>query len=271
MTDSVWRYLESVLEAEVYSDAKPHAMRDVLNNVWPDAQQTARELAEAYAEVRAAEEEEPARDALVSARKQYPKVHVFLSHLPDMRMVLFAGLSAIGSPAIEYARRWFEQSADLDKKARIVLLLADFGEAAADCVPFLVAELADSSHCDERHAMRFVAAYALGKIGVASANVVELLAERSSDVDEPQSLRSYCIEALLDLGPSAAAAIPFLKSILNNEAENEDLRHFAWAALKSVSHGSSDHPCGGTIAEHMRSLYRTAWESEMDRSEEGSE
>ena len=50
--------------------------------------------------------------------------------------------------------------------------------------------------------------------------------------------------------------------VLKNEAENEDLRNFAWSALKSVGAGSREHPCGGTVAEHMRSLYRAEWEDD---------
>jgi hypothetical protein len=57
---------------------------------------------------------------------------------------------------------------------------------------------------------------------------------------------------------AAANAIPVLESILKNEAEDEDLRNFAWAAIKSVGANSSEHACGGTVAEHMRSLYSTS-------------
>jgi Holliday junction resolvasome RuvABC DNA-binding subunit len=120
----------------------------------------------------------------------------------------------------------------------------------------LIAEVADSAKSKERFSLRCVAAYALGKLGVTSAEVVEVLAHVAGASGEAQRLRSYCIEALMDLGPSAAAAIPVLEQILKNEGENEDLRNFVWSALKSVGAGSREHPCGGTWAEPMRSLYR---------------
>jgi HEAT repeat protein len=96
----------------------------------------------------------------------------------------------------------------------------------------------------------------LGNLGIASAEAVEVLAQVAGASSEAQPLRSYCIEALLDLGPPAVAAISTLEQILKNEAEDEDLRNFAWSALKSVGANSREHPCGGTVAEHMRSLYR---------------
>ena len=57
----------------------------------------------------------------------------------------------------------------------------------------------------------------------------------------------------MDMGPAAKSAIPALQHIKEND-DDSDLRMFAWAALKSVSAPSREHPCGGTVAEHMRSL-----------------
>lgn len=174
-----------------------------------------------------------------------------------MRLVLSAGLQAIGSPVIELLQEWFKELEDVIQKARIAILLSEFGETAADCVPLLVAEVANSANPKERLYLRCCAAYALGNLEIASAEVIEVLAQVAAASSEAQRLRAYCIEALMDLGPPAAAAIPTLEQILNNEAEDEDLQHFAWAALKSVGAISREHPCGGTIAEHMRSLYRS--------------
>jgi PBS lyase HEAT-like repeat len=179
-----------------------------------------------------------------------------------MRQVLAAGLQAIGAPAIELLRRWFKGSEDVDQKADITVLLAEFGEAAAVCVPLLIAEVAESAKPEERCGLRCAAAWTLGKLAVASPEVVEALVQVAGAGGEAQPLRSYCIEALMDLGPSAAAAIPVLEQVLKNEAEDEDLRNFAWSALKSVGARSSEHPCGGTVAEHMRSLYRAARDSD---------
>ena len=62
------------------------------------------------------------------------------------------------------------------------------------------------------------------------------------------------------------AAIPVLDEIHRNDPD-DDLRHFAWSALKSVTAASREHPCGGTVAEHQRSLYEAVPESELRRRE----
>ena len=131
--------------------------------------------------------------------------------------------------------------------------------------PLLAAVLADPDPDGGRRLLRVAAAYALGEIGAATAEddaeaamagAVEALTRVTGDPAESQPLRSYCIEALMDIGPPARSAIPVLERVLRDEAEDEDLRNFAWSALKSVGAGVREHPCGGTMAEHMRSLYR---------------
>ena len=139
-----------------------------------------------------------------------------------------------------------------------------FGAGAAGSVPLLAAEVADPADPRARHVLRCAAAYALGEIGVASPAAVEALARVAGDRAEPQSLRTYSAEALMDLGPAAAAAVPVLERLLRDESEDDDLRHFAWSALKSVGAASREHPCGGTVAGHMRSLYRAGGPSEAD-------
>ena len=228
MTETVWRYLEMIWEPYPDGDTL-----EVINGLWPDAGQAAQELAEAYLEVRIAEEDKPAGDALVSASEGY-NVGGLPFHLPVMRQVLGEGLLAIGTPAIEFLQRWFNESGDVGQKAGIAILLTEFGEVAAESVPLLVAEVANPAKPEERFGLRCTAAYALGKLGVASAKVVEALSQVAGAADEAQPLRSYCIEALMDLGPPAAAAIPVLEQVLKNEQKDEDLQHFAWSALKSV-------------------------------------
>jgi hypothetical protein len=230
----------------------------VINGLWPDLERAAQELAEAYLEVKTAEEDEPSRDALVSVSERY-RVGGLPFCLPAMRNVLSEGLQAIGAPAIELLLGWFQAAEDAVRKAGVTILLAEFGEAAAGCVPLLVAEVVNPAKPKERLGVRCAAAYALGVLDVASPEVVESLAQVAGASGEAQPLRSYCIEALMDLGPAAAAAIPVLEQVLKNEAEDEDLRNFAWSALKSVGAGAREHPCGGTMAQHMRSLYRAEW------------
>jgi HEAT repeat protein len=254
MTETAWKYLEMIWDDDHHGGDTSQA-RTVINELWPDLEGAAEELVEAYLQVKIAEEDETDRDALISASEGY-NVGGLPFHLPAMRQVLSAGLQAIGSPVITLLQKRFKESEDVVQKARIAILLAEFGEAAADCVPLLVAEVANSANPKERFNLRCSAAYALGNLGIASAEAVEVLAQVAGASSEAQPLRSYCIEALMDLGPPAAAAIPILEQILKNEAEDEDLRNFAWSALKSVGASSREHPCGGTWAEHMRSLYR---------------
>jgi HEAT repeat protein len=181
-----------------------------------------------------------------------------------MRDVLGAGLRAVGPPAVGHLHARLAGSKDLDERADAVLLLAGFGAGAAGSVPLLAAEVADPADPRARHVLRCAAAYALGEIGVASPAAVEALARVAGDRAEPQSLRTYSAEALMDLGPAAAAAVPVLERLLRDESEDDDLRHFAWSALKSVGAASREHPCGGTVAGHMRSLYRAGGPSEAD-------
>jgi hypothetical protein len=60
--------------------------------------------------------------------------------------------------------------------------------------------LADSTDPDERLSLRGFSAAVLGKFDIASPEVVEVLARVAAGPGEYQPLRSYCIEALMDLG-----------------------------------------------------------------------
>jgi hypothetical protein len=254
MTEFAWRYLEMIWDEDHHGGDTSQAIT-VINDLWPDLERAAQELAQAHLEVQIAMEDEAARDALVSTSERY-HVGGLPFYLQAMQMVLSAGVQAIGTLAIELLQRWFKASEDVVQKANCALLLADFGEAAAGSAPLLVAELANSAMPVEGFNLRCATAYALGKLVLASEEVVEALSKVAGAGGEAQPLRSYCIEALMDLGPTAAAAIPVLEQVWKNEAEDEDLRNFAWSALKSVGASSREHPCGGTMAEHMRSLYR---------------
>lgn len=264
MTENAWRYLEMTWE-----DDPPGAhVAEIVKEVWADATQAANELTAAYIEMFVAQGDEAARKTLVAGRSADSGLDLLIdfvpNHLSIMRAMVSEGLAKIGAPAMEFLQEFFLHSPDLVQKAAIANLLAEFGSAAAGSVPPLVAELATSDETKQRFDLRCAAAFALGKLGVASADVVKALARVAGAGDERQALRSYCMEALMDLGPSAVTAVPVLEQVLKNEAEDDDLRHFAWSALKSVTAKSTEHPCGGTIAEHMRSLYRGVWASDPE-------
>ena len=261
MTEATWRYLKEACGG-VYPESD---LGEVVARLWPDREGAARDLAAAWTEVKAAEEDEADRQALLSASAGY-NVGGLPCCLPVMRQVLAAGLLTVGRPAVEFLQRRFAESSDSVERAGVALLLGEFGAAAAGIAPLLAAVLAEPDPDGGRRSLRVAAAYTLGEIGaatdedeaeVALAGAVEVLIRVAGDSVESQPLRSYCIEALLDIGPPARSAIPVLERILRDDTADDDLRHFAWSALKSVGAPFRDHPCGGTVAEHMRSLYRT--------------
>ena len=62
---------------------------------------------------------------------------------------------------------------------------------------------------------------------------------------------------------SAPKNKPPVRLELMRNSPDEELQQFASAAFKSVTAESEEHACGGTVAEHLRSLYRT----EIEKSE----
>jgi hypothetical protein len=256
MTETAWRYLQRLRDM-VRSGEYPDGLsepefRAAVGDVWADAAAAAAELIEAWMEVDIVEDDESAKAAFLSVCEAHD-----LGELPSCgvtKELLLEGVHTVSGPAGDFLRGLLRQSADVGRKTQSVRLLYGLRDSAASSVPLLVAELADSADPHERLSLRVFSAAALGEFDIASPDVVEVLARVAADEGEYQPLRSYCIEALMDLGPGAAAAIPVLREIKDHD-EDDDLRHFAWSALKSVSAASREHPCGGTVAEHLRSLY----------------
>lgn len=75
------------------------------------------------------------------------------------------------------------------------------------------------------------------------AGAIEMLTRVAGNPAESQTLRSYGIEALMDIGPPARSAIPVLAHVLRGDPD-DDLQHFAWSALKSVGAPSREHSAG---------------------------
>ena len=253
MNQTTWRYLEMIWDDERHGGDTSQALT-VVQELWPDSKKAVCDLFDACLEVESAEEETPLRDALVSASENY-QVGGLPMRLDVMQDVLLSGLLAIGMPAVAVLKRQFEEAKNIERQADISGAFAAFKETAADCMPLLLAELNSAVDPKRRRSLRCAAANALGRIAVASPEVVRSLAAIAGEPGESQTLRSFCIEALMDLGPEAAMAIPTLERI-RKEDPDDDLRRFAWSALKSVGASSKEHPCGGTMAEHVRSLYR---------------
>src|SRR5262245_13623611 len=138
MTDATWRYLEEAYGDDVYPDGD---LGGVVARLWPDREGAARDLAAAWTEVTAAEEDEADRQALLSASAGY-NVGGLPCCLPVMRQVLVAGLLTVGRPAVEFLQRRFAESSDSVERAGVALLLGEFG-AAAGIAPLLEAVLVE--------------------------------------------------------------------------------------------------------------------------------
>jgi len=252
LTEHVWCFLEEVWNE---TEESTSGAAEAVANTWSDPNQAARELVLALDQVLNCEGDESATDELIQASEPFA-VGGLAFCLPVMQQQLCNGLKVLGSATMDVTALLFKDGGR-SLQENIAIAWSTLRSVPDGMDAKLIDIVASRKDAEERHAVRCIAAQALGKIGASSDAVVAALGQVASAADEPQSLRAYCIEALMDLGPSAAKAIPALESILRGEVEDEDLRNFAWAALKSVAADSPEHPCGGTIAEHMRSLYTT--------------
>ena len=232
-----------------------------LNNCWTVQPTAMNELYDAYLEVVDAEDDPEAIEKFRDAAMEYPEVMALTisSSLPIMKQLLVQGLSVIGGPAVDFL---LQRCADAEDN-RQEELLVQFSKTAITASTILTTALLDHTNQKGILVLREAAAVSLGKIGFGSKKVVQALTEVAEGVDEPQYLRTFCIEALMDLGPNAADAIPILQRILKQD-EDEDLQKHAWAALKSVTAESQYNPCGGTVADYMRSWYRSVTEPDDD-------
>ena len=258
LTPQVWQYLEQVWREGEETTGEPRA---AIVSIWPDRHKAARELFFAIEHVSKCEEDEAAVHELIESSEPF-LVGGLPFCLQAMRKVLDDGLRAISAETLDVTQGLLSD-ADLTRKADIALTWGNLGKTGSRCLPDLVGFLDSREKTVEQHALRCAAAFAIGKIGVVTDAAIDVLSRVAQAANEPQSLRSYCIETLMDLGPGAASATPILESIFQNESEDEDLRQFAWGALKSVTAGSAEHPCGGTVAEHIRSLYTTVSQPEQ--------
>jgi tetratricopeptide (TPR) repeat protein len=113
----------------------------------------------------------------------------------------------------------------------------------------------------QRLVLRLACAIALGKIGKPGRGSVKALMQVAGSAKEEQSLRSYAIEALQEMGPMAKAAVPALLAIKDGDAD-EDLRQFAGSALLAIARGAS--------VERVKAMYTTRREDAAGHSREGS-
>ncbi len=260
MHDRVWEYLGVMYDDATWPTTDPV---EAVEKVWSDQRLAVSELIDAFVQAEPAPREEEIRDQLWKESEAFDSVGAMVSAPQVLLSLLSKGILAILAENLDSVLSRFESSSD-DKKCTIAFFLAERGiiSCKSRAGLMLIDTLGDRTNPNLSDT-RCQAARALGKVEDADEALVKLLSDLAADTSEKQSIRATCIEALMDIGPTAKSATDILRKI-KEEDEDEDLRMFAWSALKSVTAASKEHPCGGTVADHVRSLYRTNNSSESD-------
>jgi hypothetical protein len=235
-----------------WPDTDPAACID---SVWPDRQQAMLDLLESYGTVNAAEDDSSARDQLWEEGMEFPDVMAMVAAPQVMNKLVRRGLQVVAESHFDQLLRVFESS-DGELRCWAAMTIAEHGLKHSDSqAAKLFMGALNLKGTEQELQVRGFAVQAFGKLKEPGEEIVRAVTQLAKDQDEPQPLRATAIEALMEMGPSAKSAIPVLQQIKENDADS-DLRMFAWAALKSVTAESHEHPCGETVAEHMRSLGR---------------
>jgi len=145
---------------------------------------------------------------------------------------LHQGLEVVGSSAALPLCQRLPRAA-LPAQVNLVLALPALGPVPAEVLPFLVAGLADSSEPEACFHLRIDCAIALGRSGQATPEVIELLVRVAETAAEAHPLWTYCIEALMELGPAAERAALALRRLCLDE--DEDIRGLARSAFFVVT------------------------------------
>ena len=250
MKNTVWEYLDLMYDDATWPDSDPAVCVD---SFWSDRKQALQDLIDAYGEVALAEEDSDIRDQLWEEGSEFPGCVAMVAAPQLMSKVILSGLQVIAKSHFDHVLDLFEASQG-ESRERLAYVIALHGLGSSESRAaklMLAASAAEFSPGNDN--LRSFAFQAFGKLERPSGRMIDTIARAAEDTSSPQPLRSVAIESLMDMGPVAAAAIPVLRAIKETD-EDSDLRMFAWAALKSVSAESKDHPSGGTVAEHMRSL-----------------
>jgi len=252
MKNAVWEYLNLMYDDATWPDTDPAVCVD---SFWSDRKLALQDLIDAYGEVALAEEDSDIRDQLWEEGSEFPGCVAMVAAPQLMSKVILRGLQVIAKSHFDHMLDLFEASqGESQERLAHVIALHGLGSSESRAAKLmLAASTAELSSGNDN--LRSFAFQAFGKLEQPSNAMIEVITRAAEDMSSPQALRSVAIESLMDMGPVAAAAIPVLRAIKETD-EDSDLRMFAWAALKSVSADSKDHPSGGTVAQHMRSLGR---------------
>lgn len=107
--------------------------------------------------------------------------------------------------------------------------IGEFGPAAATAVPALI-DLLDDSHKE----VVWSSVAALGKIGVAAPGAISKFIAFLKNGDSGWYLREVCAISLGQFGSASKTALPVLKKIMNDPAEETRLRSIAKWAIEKI-------------------------------------
>ncbi len=250
MKKTVWEYLDLMYDDATWPDTDPVVCVD---SFWGDRKLALQDLIDAHGEVALTEDDSDARDKLWDEGSEFPGCVAMVAAPQLMLDVIVRGLRVIAKSHFDHMLDLFEASqGESQERLAYVIALHGLGSSESRAAKLLLAASADkfSPGIDN---LRSFAFQAFGKLEQPSDAMIDTITRAAEDRGSPQPLRSVAIECLMDMGPVASAAILVLRAIKETD-EDSDLRMFAWSALKSVSADGKEHPSGGTIAEHMRSL-----------------
>jgi Holliday junction resolvasome RuvABC DNA-binding subunit len=248
----VVNYLEMMFDESTWPKTDPVACVDTIwNDRWLGLQDliVARDeidvAAKAGARFGINSDEEPKRPTRVMRLLAEPRA---------MQAIIDRGVFELRSDHWDRLFDWFENSTG-DTRAAITFAIASRKLKSTDSRAgrLLIQTLTNDADDAALRAMHY-AMQSLGQAKSISEDAVKAVAKVAADRRQSQPIRSIAIESLMDMGPAAKSATELLQDIKKND-DDEDLRMFAWAALKSVTAPSREHPEGGTVADHMRQLY----------------
>lgn len=253
MKTAVWNFLELMYDDATWPNTDPVVC---INELWDDRWLGLQDLVVAQDEVNVAADDGGSLfgTELDGEAMEHPAVMAMLSAPQVMTSVISRGIRALRSDHWEQLLDWFENATG-DTRPAIALVIASSSIESTDsrAGKLLIAAINKTTDEDSLRTMNY-SLQGLGKAKTVSDHAVQAVAKVAADRHQPQPIRSIAIESLMDMGPAAASATQLLQDIKEND-DDEDLRQFAWTALKCVTAPSREHPEGGTVADRMRRLY----------------
>ena len=213
MNETVWEFLACMYDDDVWPEPDPAAC---IRACWEDGFSAISDLYDAYSLLLEADNNDEVYRQLEEESYEHFEVAIMFirDHFPITRSLLIQGQKVHGETAVDFLVQKFEKVGN-ESRGHAALMLAELGQMSSKATPGLAAVLGTESGKSVENVRR-AAALALGRIGDSSSEVVKALSHVAGDINETQSLRSYCIEALMDLGPAASASSSVLEQVFHN-------------------------------------------------------